>query len=431
MSEIDSRVNDKDAQIKKLEEGLEDSRIRIQQLEKELGNYRALKRGIFQSSKWSLKTSIHILTGDLLYEKTQGLWIALSQWFRTGSPASLESAARDFTSALLVRLVRISLVGILIALLPILTVIIQTGLLYKQNQIVEQQGHQMAQQNALLSFEQSTSFHQILQSPEGKKPNAKGVNLILLLGEQSPDIVVNALKPLLYDKNPTVKGGAFISIQKLLSHPDDSISKKAFGALYTEKFWQENNARLTLNLSETDFTETHLEGAICNDLILAETLFHRTFLSKANFSNSVIDSVEFSSASLDKANFKHARMSQARFDHCELEGAIFDNVTFYPYVEGKKAPGYYEVRNSTGSGKIIWGDSVSFTHSNLTNASFWGVMFGDATFKDVRLFKANFGRSDLSDAYLINDYGDKCPITPEYLRTAGAYFDNYTWFNKH
>lgn len=127
---------------------------------------RSRERGVRAASFLSL-WALRIFAGRLLYKKSRDLWDAFSEWVRNRRAERLEPASRDFAAALLNRLLRISLLGLIVALLPTALLIAQTFLISQQNRIISAQNEllgrqfgQMEKQSGLLVTQTEASQEQ-------------------------------------------------------------------------------------------------------------------------------------------------------------------------------------------------------------------------------------------------------------------------------
>jgi hypothetical protein len=127
---------------------------KVKRLEQELERYKGriqVEDTIAKEVGWlGWNVFKRFFLGSQLFEKTQKLWNTYSTWVKTGEREQLEPATRDFAAALLVRLLRLSKFGLVLAVIPTIFVITQTFLLYFQNQKIDRQNDLVGTQNALL-----------------------------------------------------------------------------------------------------------------------------------------------------------------------------------------------------------------------------------------------------------------------------------------
>jgi hypothetical protein len=234
---------------------------------------------------------------------------------------------------------------IIASILGTIFVIIQTIILIHQNDIMERQ-------NTLMAFEQTSSIREILfQAPynhsgelmhdyAGKlgaimfwsSPNNSRVQQLIKFGEEAPEIVVEAVQPLLYDKSVSVSFAALLILKEL---NDESEIRN-------------------LDLSNVNFSKGRLENANLEGL---------------NFSSCNMSLVEFRNCKFNNCNFSKVNLNRTKLYSSEIAKASFEltNLTFceLSYTKGYKdivtmaganitilsvtKPEYVEIANALGA----------------------------------------------------------------------------------
>lgn len=391
-----------------------------------------------------------MLAGDFLYRKSQAFWDSTSRWIKKGEKDDFEPAARDFISALLTRILKISTIGIILGVLPLLTVLIQTYLIYNQNKII-------SQQNALSGFEQASRFREILENPLNKveaeksnasekpKPNLSAIDQIVLLGEEQTDLVVQSLKPLLTDKNAVVSSGAFIALQRLLTHPRLNIREQAERALASGERWDRDSFNLAVNLNNIDLGNVHLDGAKLRKAQLQGADLRSTFLSNADLSEANLDSADLSQSDLIGVKLKRANLSCGSMENSDLTNADLESfngsaVSSSDYSDDK-IPGVNRAGGGAGLCHGVNLDRAKLTYANLENAdlSYAYLRYVDLT--GAKLRGTDLRGADLSDAFFRRRTNftieslklywkiQVTPISAEYLEERGALIDEQTKFD--
>lgn len=386
---------------------------KLREYEKQDKEKKAVIKGINSLGRSVLK---RFFIGTQVYEKSVALWDACSSAVRTRQTEQIEKPAKEFSASVLARLLRISTIGVILALTPTMLIIIQTTLLYYQNQKIDVQNELITKQNqkfdsqnefikaqndkidrqvALQVYEHTTKFRELLRLPplddKGDfikdypfvrakasvwlPPNLSTVQQILVLGEKEPELVIRALKPLLTDEDPTIAAGALLVIQDLTQHTNENIADIAQKALNpglgltSFVFGLRVNLNCIKNLNLSQFNLTKVDLSFTN---LAEADLSFTNLTGANLSG----------ATFRKANLNRANLNEARLVGADFSGA------------------------------------------NLTGASLIGVNLIGVNLSGVILTDANLSGAILIDAFVYSPGGQKIPITVEYLKSEGGICDD-------
>lgn len=240
-----------------------------------------------------------IFTGLGLYQASIEAWEQWSIWLKAPHQCPWpEKATGQFVAALISRMMRISLVALLVA---IAFPLIQTLIFIHQNNLVEQQNEQFDRQNTFIVFEQTTKFQKLLfQFPVDSlgneltnyhahperiyrwpAPNQSVTSQIVKLAENERDVVVNALRPLLHDKATSIASGAFLSLYSI---------KASFHTVRVQ-------------LQQADLQNTYLPKVYLGGANLKEANLGGAYLNEAYFFRANLEGVNFSLADLEGADF--------------------------------------------------------------------------------------------------------------------------------
>lgn len=304
-------------------ESIEYWKQRVAELEREIEKRNKfdnqLREKVSNSTKWFLKKFLGIRLsekGELLSEK-------IKQWQSVEGEKFPFSELSQVIVAGFMRFVRVGILTFLIAIIPTFFLIIQTLLLYNQNKKFDIQNDLINRDVSLTTFEQTSRIRELLfQLPfdtlgvplndyEGNPlkikawpiPNLGIITQLSIFGKKEPQIVLEALRPLLRDKNSSVSGGALLALNHLAS--SDNIGDLNFEGSILDKVTLSKSTSDGIILQSANLTYCSMTGSILRGIFFNESSFDYSDLSHADLSSSEIALTSFEFADLSYCNLKN------------------------------------------------------------------------------------------------------------------------------
>lgn len=157
MSEVNGSVEND--QINVLNQQIKNLQSQNERLIQELATYKNRQNTLLfvaQNITNFIKTiGLRFLAGEQLYENTCRFWDSLSEWVGSGQKGQIEPATRNLVAAVLARFMKISTIGLFIAVIPTIFLVIQTVLIYQQNIYIKTQNDLLDSQNKQVTKQSS------------------------------------------------------------------------------------------------------------------------------------------------------------------------------------------------------------------------------------------------------------------------------------
>lgn len=300
----------------------EDLIERVRSLETKIADRKKAEERIIKATG---KGILRILIGRPVYYSTKQAWAAWLVWLRSNKKHNWpEEETGNMVAAMVTRLFRIGLVGLIIALIPAATLVVQTFILSKQSKQLEVQNLLFERQTSLLAFEQTSRFRDMLyQSPidsvgrpievwqflpdslySWPEPYESAVDQLVMLAKNDRDFARQAIRRLVADGAISVSHGAFIALLRL---GDLDINKDL------------NHANLKgIRVGDAQFSGVNLWRAN----------LHGAYLINADFEGGSLQSADLRLADLSTPNFKNADLRGIRLDEAKVDAGNFENTLF-------------------------------------------------------------------------------------------------------
>ena len=237
-------------------------------------------------------------------------------------PAVTKPAFAELSASIVKRLTRIGFFAIIFAVVPAFLLLIQTAILYQQNNKLEKQNVKIEQQVYLEEASRRNNLvflmdnvldivHDELQSSSRLTPSTIARIQSLMYGFRPYRFLENdkLTKPLSPEK------GQFL-LALINSGISDSSLQKIFNASFNNVYLKEANL-FGVNLENVDMPASELQG----------TDFYNANLKNANLSGANLAYAQLRKAKLNNADLSNAQLDNADLSTAVLEGAFLKNTT--------------------------------------------------------------------------------------------------------
>lgn len=340
-------TNDPQDKIRELEE-------EVHRLKGEIYNH---KKSIRDWIKWFVKGFISSAVGWFIGKSLKNDTVALVNEI----PNLKQETVANFFGSLVNRIFYIGVIGLLIALQPI----IQTYILYQQNKKLDIQNEKIQTQ---VYLEEATRRN----------------NLVLLM-----DNILEKVNQELTDPNntkDTLSDPLIGRIQALAQGfqpyqflDGDSLTKPLSPERGQFLLALVNSGIDTITLKkiyeQASFEKAFLQEVVWKNSYLKQAILNGANLERAKFFNINLEMANLNGANLSEVNFRKVNLKDATLIHTKLEKAYL------------------------GGGNLI---GTFLTGADLTEADFSGAIINRASLNSANLTKTNFREADLTGANLGN-----------------------------
>jgi uncharacterized protein YjbI with pentapeptide repeats len=291
---------------------------------------------------WVAGAGMRVALGGELSGRVRALTAALDAWMagtptesgdRRGFPSD---EAGQVAAAAFGRVVRVSFVGLVVAVLPTTILVVQTALMFQQNTVIQQQLNVQIEETRQARRAQfiSTLFDPVEDCREADRndclPQASGparaeaARALVTLAEDSRQPLDLTGAPL---AGTRLQGAHFKGARLSLAQFEgsDLTGANLQEAVLKGAFLDEallDGARL----DNADLTQAHLVEAVLTRASLtgvraSEAAFNNADLSGADLQGAILDDADLSSANLQGANLKGASLQRTSLTSANLKGA--------------------------------------------------------------------------------------------------------------
>lgn len=295
---------------------------------------------LIYGKKWKRKAAAHFLVGSDL--------ITAINEFLGELPNPKKETIAVLTGHIIYRFTRLGLIGLMLALVPIILLWQQNGLITKQNEKIDQQNVRLNQQTALLEadrrgaviFESGNVLDAMARELEQKKEGEPRTlsdpligRIIALSRSFKPYRYLDPDADTLIEKAISPERGHLL-VSLINSNLDSTTHSQILkGADFSKAdlqnaiLWKSNLLGATLigaNLQEAKLWESNLR-----EINLLEADLRGADLQQADLSESLLERTDFSETSLRGANLRGAMLEYAKVRGAKLEGAKLEGSFVY------------------------------------------------------------------------------------------------------
>lgn len=337
----------------------------ISRLESDAAAQARLKGHQRRALGWTARLSAWTLFGGDLYRATRRFTQALDAWIdRQPDPATRRpptfptEALGQVGAAITLRVVRVGAIGALLALLPATMLVVQTSIMWRQNQLVQDQ---FAQQR------RAQLLNLLYEPMEGCRPKAN--------------------EPCQARASARARAEAARGLMELASAD-----------------------ATPLDLSAADLSDTRLTGTSLRALVLSGALIRRADLSGSDLTDADLRRADLSNIDADRLTLRAGRLNDASLEEASLTHAVLDGVQAQgadlsdsdltdaslrrASLERARLNSALLLRADLSEAILIETsfESADLTDANLRGARIQGANFKGATLKGVDLRGARYDR---------------------------------------
>ncbi len=341
----------------------------IHGLETQAEMHRLQAKGQKKAAKTAARAGFWFFFGNNLNQATRTFTSALDHWRMRhpdadGNPRTFPTdEAGQVGAAVVQRLVRVSAVGLLAALLPTTLLIVQTTIMWQQNQLVQEQFNQQ-----------------------------RRAQMLAILYDTAQDCLPTPDKPCPALASPRARAEAARGFIDVARTEDASVD---LTAVDLSRVFMADSDLSKLTLDGANFTDAHLAGVDFQGSALRRTRFQGAELKDANLSG----------ANLKHAQFKEALLGSADFTQCNLQHAVMKDAD----LSKANLKGSDLSQANLGQADLY---KANLSGATLNETSFRSARLESATLRGARISGANFSGADLKKVDLQGAIYDKQTLWP-------------------
>lgn len=387
-----------------------------ERLKSRLKKYENRKRKKWRVRRWTLERVTSVILGG-------GLKSSIEQSITevTEEKKLSKDSIADLIAHIFWRLTRIGIIGLIIAITPLVILVIQTKLLQKQNtkidlqnSLIEQQGIRLDQQTYLQEADRRGSLVFLFS------------NIMDQVDKELTDGSSRELSPQLRGRiialSSRLKPYHYLEGDELIRYPLSPERGQLLVTLLESKL---DNSTYEEIFRRGDFSYADLKGAVLDSFII----------------NGIkLDHADFTNANLVGTKIVNSNLMRTNFENCYMEGADLSHSNLnYSRLSGNLRKATLENTTFSNMERL----SCTFNSAVITSSSFEGSKLKGSDFSSAEIKDTYFTSADLDGVYIdsdstwFNSLSDSNDINPPELLNSQYRFEKYVdesigmWLGKY